>query len=237
MVFATAFDPSAQPKQPSPAQESTSQPSPDHPSGQATLSPARQTSHLIARATQARKASEPIRLEQWARKDSLDLAKGIEFAEPESAEPGRLATLSALPARRVQKNELVDHSSVLAPIKLPKQPPLPFALRLLHRIQQGSTVLTGLLVASALVIYGSSVYVDKSTNQALAQLNALESESQQLTTANESIKQNLAEQAAEADSGLKPYEPGDMLFVTPEPRRAATEVEESKPEPQQPLGY
>ena len=46
-----------------------------------------------------------------------------------------------------------------------------------------------------------------STNRpvrALLQLDALQSESQQLTSANEAIKQSLAEQAALPDSGLEP---------------------------------
>ncbi|MGB3788386.1 MAG: hypothetical protein WA949_10270 [Phormidesmis sp.] len=238
MVFATAFDPSVQPTQKLPAQPSLSQQPSGHQPSPASLNPARQTNHLIARASQSRKVSEPIRLEKWAKKNGLDRAEDLAFSEHEFAKHSGPSSISTLPARRVQKDELVDRSSVLIPIELPKQTPLPLGLRLLHRVQQGSTVLTGLLIASALVIYGSSVYVDKSTNQALAQLNALQSESQQLTTANESIKQSLAEQAIEADSGLKPYEPRDMLFVTPEPRRTTTEAEESEqPERLQPLGY
>ncbi len=149
-----------------------------------------------------------------------------------------VALSTDLPAKRVQQNELVDQSSVLAPIELPKQPRLPLGLRVLHRFQQGSTVLTGLLVTSALVVYGSSVYLDRSTNQAMAQLNALQSESQQLSTANESIKQSLAEQAVKEDSGLQPYQPDDMLFIKPEPRRAdVAQTEESESERLQPLGY
>lgn len=147
------------------------------------------------------------------------------------------AALTALPARRVQQNEQTDQLSVLSPIELPKQARLPLGLKLLHRVQQGSTVLTGLLVAGALVAYGSSVYLDRSTNQAMAQLNALQSESQQLTTANESIKQSLAEQATKEDSGLQPYQPDDMLFIKPAPKRDAAETEKRESERLQPLGY
>jgi hypothetical protein len=72
----------------------------------------------------------------------------------------------------------------------------------------------------------------------MAQLNALQSESQQLNTANESIKQSLAEQAVKEDSGLQPYQPDDMLFIKPEPRRAdVAQTEESESERLQPLGY
>lgn len=112
------------------------------------------------------------------------------------------------PAKRVQ----LDANSTLS---LPHQPKLPLGLRLLTRLQQGSTAITGVLVTSALLVYGSTVYVDKSTNKAILQLDALQGESQQLTSANESIKESLAEQATRPDSGLKPYESGDVLFVEP----------------------
>ena len=106
-----------------------------------------------------------------------------------------------------------------ATLSLPQQPKLPLGLRVLTRLQQGSTAMTGLLVTAALLIYGSTVYVDKSTSRAIIQLDELQGESQQLTSANESIKQSLAEQAAQPSSGLELYEAGDVLFVDPAPAR------------------
>ena len=123
------------------------------------------------------------------------------------------------------------------PLRLPVQPSLPVRLQLLNRIQQGSTILTGVLMASALLVYGSTVYVDRSTDSALRQLDALQSESQQLTTANESIKQSLAEQAIREDSGLELHEAGDVLFVEPAPVRPSNEIEETESKPLRPLGY
>lgn len=120
------------------------------------------------------------------------------------------------PAVRVRID--TDPSSALS-LTLPKQPKLPLRLRLLNYLQQGSAVVTSLLVTGALVVYGSTVYVDKSTHRALIQLDTLQGESQQLTSANEAIKESLAEQATQPDSGLKPYDTGDMLFLTPEPPR------------------
>ena len=117
------------------------------------------------------------------------------------------------------------------------QPKLSWSLQLITRLQQGSTILTSLLVTGALVVYGSTVYVDKSTHRALLQLDSLQGESQQLTSANESIKESLAEQAIQPDSGLEPYEAGDVLFLTPEPVREELEQPEAATEMPGPLGY
>lgn len=253
MVFATAFDPSAPLPQNSSAQQSPHHRQSSHQPDSTDLHPARQTNYLIARAAQARRVPASTMIENRAvENDSENSPKsGVENAEHlgtgqhlksvdglDSAESNVLTLVPTPLARRVQSDELIEPSSVLAPVELPKQPRLPLGLRLLHGVQQGSTVLTGLLVTSALVVYGSSVYIDRSTNQAMAQLNALQSESQQLTTANESIKQSLAEQAVKEDSGLTPYQPDDMLFIEPEPRRADTaEAKEKESERLQPLGY
>lgn len=133
------------------------------------------------------------------------------------------------PATRVR----LENKSLL----LPRQPKLPLGLQILNRFQQGSAVIMGVLVTGALVVYGSTVYVDKSTNRALVELDELQGESQQLTTANESIKQSLAEQAIREDSGLEPYEADDVLLLTPAPRRAGTAPTEPAPELPGPLGY
>ena len=122
-------------------------------------------------------------------------------------------------------------------LSLPKQPNLPLGLKLLNRLQQGSAIVTSLLVTSALVVYGSTVYVEKSTQRALIRLDTLQGESQQLTSANESIKESLAEQAVQPDSGLEPYEAGDMLFLTPEPLRKGAEPAPPAAEMPGPLGY
>ncbi len=135
---------------------------------------------------------------------------------------------AAQPTLRVQTSTL----------PLPSKPKLPIALQLLNRVQQGSAAITGLLVTGALVVYGSTVYVDKSTSYTLAQLDALQSESQQLTSANEAIKQSLAEQAAQPSSGLALHKSGDVLFLAPEPSRE-TPAESAEPATKRtrPLGY
>jgi hypothetical protein len=136
------------------------------------------------------------------------------------------------PAVRV-RHERSDDLAIALPSKLK----LPLGLKLLNRIQQGSTIVTGFLITGALLVYGSTVYVDKSTSRSVAQLDALQGESQQLTSANEALKQSLAEQATRPDSGLKPYQAGDTLFVAPAPRRDSAQSVEPAAEMPVPLGY
>ena len=183
------------------------------------------------------------RQQNKARSQSLSSGESPQASSPNSDRPSPVRALSnppqakvvplqvGGPARRVR----LDAKTTLA---LPAQPKLPWGLRLLNRLQQGSAAVTGVLVTGALVVYGSTVYIDKSTSRAIMQLDALQGESQQLTSANEAIKQTLAEQAIRADSGLQPYEAGDVLFVSPEPPREKLEPAATEPaEMPGPLGY
>ncbi|MGB3292305.1 MAG: hypothetical protein WBB01_04825 [Phormidesmis sp.] len=126
----------------------------------------------------------------------------------------------------------------LSPLPLPHKPKLPLGLQLLNKVQQGSTVIAGFLMTGALVVYGSTVYIDKSTSHTLAQIDALQSESEQLTSANEAIKQSLAEQAAQANSGLGLHKSGDVLFLSPAPpRETPARAAQSTAKRTRPLGY
>ena len=131
----------------------------------------------------------------------------------------------------------IDVTTEVTTLPLKAKPSLPLWLQVLNKVQHGSTAVATLLIAGALVLYGSSVYTNKLTDRALTRLDRLQSESQQLTAANEAMKQSLAEQAMQEGSGLEPYEAGDVLFVTPEPVRPAKATVESKPERIRPLGY
>ncbi|MEM8806537.1 MAG: hypothetical protein AAGF01_10970 [Cyanobacteria bacterium P01_G01_bin.38] len=104
--------------------------------------------------------------------------------------------------------------------ELPKKKlQLPLWLTILVRLQQGSTLVTGGLVAAALVIYSWTVYVDKMVVRTYLQLEALRAENQQVTTANETLKHNIAQQAAEAGSGLNSFHPKRAIFLNSAPSR------------------
>lgn len=254
MVFATEFDPidQSQRRQADHAKraQSTEQPADllaqqTLKLGHSRLSQSNQTQFLIDQA-----APQPVRSIELARPVALGLVRShppsIGLTQPSQQPKAKLAATPAgtdaankvvplhlgSPALRVQ----ADPASELAFSFLDKSK-LPWRLRLLNRVQQGSTIVTGLLFTGALIAYGSTVYIDKSTGRALLQLDALQSESQQLTSANEAIKQSLAEQAALPDSGLEPYDPGDALFLSPEPQRETNAVEQTPAKMPRPLGY
>lgn len=216
MVFATDFDPINS--------HSTAA---RHKGTQVHISPVHQTDRLIAQATQAQKVAQK------------NLRHGSSTSGRQSFSPVKPEEVADVEiASRVVSLEASDDVSTTPSVSPLRKPKLPFALKVLNQVQHGSTVVTGILVAGALVLYGSSVYVDRSVNRTVSHLNHLQSDSQQLTSANEAIKQSLAEQAMEEDSGLEPYEAGDVLFVSPEPLREQKEVAETeKADRFKPLGY
>ncbi len=257
MVFATEFDPidqsqrrqADQVKRAQATEQSALPAQQTLKIGHSRLSQSNQTQFLIAQATPA----QPIRAGELARPVALGLVRSHSASTGESLTPtsrqsrGKLTATSAdisavtnkvVPlhlgssAVRVQ----ADPDSELA-LSFPDKSKLPWRLKLLNRVQQGSTMVTGLLFTGALIAYGSTVYMDKSTDRALLQLDALQSESQQLTSVNEAIKQSLAEQAAQASSGLEPYGPEDALFLSPEPKRSPRAVEQVPAKMPRPLGY
>jgi hypothetical protein len=102
---------------------------------------------------------------------------------------------------------------------LPKKPRLPLWIKVLVGVQQGSTAVTGGLVAATLVLYSWTVYVDRSIARTGRELEALQTTAQQLTTANETLKHNMAEQATAPQASFEPYQPENAIFLEPAPGR------------------
>ena len=124
--------------------------------------------------------------------------------------------------------------------QLPTAPRLPLGLKLLVGVQQSSTVLTGGLVATALIVYSWTVYLDKSIARSFQYLEALKVSIQQVTTVNATLKNNMAEQAELPAAGFSPFEPKRAIFLSPAPTRPSVEpgLEPERPDPlPHPLGY
>ncbi|MEL6231378.1 MAG: hypothetical protein AAFR24_15810 [Cyanobacteria bacterium J06627_3] len=172
--------------------------------------------------------------------------QNLVLLRPVKSFPRTLTSVSSQTAPRVPieaptKTAIPSERAVPAEVKqLPKTPRLPLGLKLLVGVQQGSTVLTGGLVATALVIYSWTVYLDKTVARSFQHLETLKVSTQQVTTANETLKHSMAQQAESPAAGFKPLEPKRAIFLSPAPARPLVKPElEPKvhsPMPQ-PLGY
>lgn len=94
-------------------------------------------------------------------------------------------------------------------------------LRLLSQLQLVSSALAVSLVTLTLLSYGTSVYVSRQLSQTSQQLNRLQRSEQQLTTANEVLKNHLAQQVQGSAVGFQPPQPGSVIFLKPSPQTAA----------------
>lgn len=119
------------------------------------------------------------------------------------------------------------------PVVLPTAPgvdsPSPTVKRLsqLHLV---SSALAVSLLALTLVSYSASVYVNRQLNQTNQQLNRLQRSEQQLTTANEVLKNHLAQQVERGEMGFRSPQPDNVIFLKPTPQATAGAL--SHPVPQ-----
>ncbi|WOD37427.1 hypothetical protein [Nodosilinea sp. E11] len=113
---------------------------------------------------------------------------------------------------------------VSPPVVLPTPPSLDKAspaVRLLSQVHLVSSALSVALLGLTLVSYGTSVYVNHQLSQANRQLNRLQRSEQQLTNANEMLKNHLAQQVEVSAMGFQPPQPGNVIFLKPAQPTAA----------------
>jgi len=107
--------------------------------------------------------------------------------------------------------------------------------------QRRSSVATFLLVVATLIIYGWTVYSQQMWSQSYRKLLTLQRDERQLTTTNEVLKNNMAQQAEDQAMGLIPPNPATTIFLSSAQERSTAAVPASKrAETQQnriPLGY
>jgi hypothetical protein len=124
---------------------------------------------------------------------------------------------------------------------LPQPQPLPTWLKLLMRVQKGSTVMTFLLMGTVLAVYGWTVVTQQRWGHEYRRWGALQKHEQQLMATNEVLKNQMAQQAENPKAGLVAPDPSSMIFLTPAAPRPAVrpDVEASTPDalPNRPLGY
>ncbi|NEQ22655.1 MAG: hypothetical protein F6K28_26435 [Microcoleus sp. SIO2G3] len=123
---------------------------------------------------------------------------------------------------------------------LPVTRSTPKWLRLLILTQRSSSIVTFALVGLTLAVYGWTVYAQELWGRQYRQLEALQRQERQLTTANEALKQNLAQQAEQPNSRLTAPNPSSMIFLQPAAPRPTTAPATSSATPlapNRPLAY
>jgi hypothetical protein len=131
--------------------------------------------------------------------------------------------------------------------RMPVMPPgdaLPMWLLKLNSLHRYSGIVTFLLVASTLVVYGWTVYSQQLWGQTYRKIQNLQRQERQLTTTNEVLKNRAANQAEKPTSGLVPPSPSGQIFLRPAPDNPPSQSwltpqpqPNTQPQNTPPLGY
>ena len=120
---------------------------------------------------------------------------------------------------------------------------IPTWLRAFIALQRYSSVATLILVSGVLVVYGSTVYTQQLWSREYRKLAQYQRQERQLTAAGEILKNQLANQAENPDTGLVLPSPDSNLFLEASPSRLAPETKtplSPTPNPKltpRPIGY
>ncbi len=120
------------------------------------------------------------------------------------------------------------------------RPKRPLWLTLMLWTQRGSSLVTLMLGAAILVTYGWTVYIQQQWGREFDQLEAMKKQERQMISANEVLKNQMAEQAEKPTVGLLLPDPGNAIFLTPAPERPAVKASPTplvESAPTRPLGY
>jgi hypothetical protein len=126
--------------------------------------------------------------------------------------------------------------------RLPNYGQKPGWLRSLLAAQLGSKLATFVLIAATLAIYAGTVYTQQMWSRQYRKLENLQRQERQMTAANEVLKNQLAQQAENPDTGLVAPTPDNRIFLQPAPQGRAeianrTVRSAPEPAPTAPLGY
>ena len=113
---------------------------------------------------------------------------------------------------------------------LPNSRRTPLWLKSLVGAQRSSSVVVFLLIAAVMVVYGQTVYTQQMWSREYRKLETLQRHERQLTTTNESLKDQIVQQSEKSTTGLVPITSHNSIFVKPAPlRKAPSKPEASKP--------
>lgn len=144
------------------------------------------------------------------------------------------------PDRQIEQRESLHVTSPDTRKPRAFRPQRPLWLTLMLWTQRGSSLVTLVLGAAILITYGWTVYIQQQWGQQFDQLESMKKQERQLVSANEVLKNDIAEQAEKPTVGLLLPDPGNAIFLTPAPQRPAVKASPTpvkEPAPTRPLGY
>ncbi|WP_448563143.1 hypothetical protein [Trichothermofontia sp.] len=151
------------------------------------------------------------------RQDRLTRQRQVEatWVEGTSAlAPDRsFAPLTAIPDLPSQPE--IQSPATVESLPLPTE--MPLWLRAVTAVQQGTFFLSCGLAAAVLAAYAVNVYSQQSWGKVYQELQLLRRNERQLISANEILRNQLAQQADQASTGLVNPKPQHMIFLEPTP--------------------
>lgn len=102
-----------------------------------------------------------------------------------------------------------------APSQIASQQQAPNWLRVLIGLERCVSVMTIALGAATLTVYGLTVSSGQQWSRDYNRLQSLQRYERQLRVANEMLKNQMAEQAENPDTGLVPQNPANTIFLPP----------------------
>ncbi|MGD1805074.1 hypothetical protein ACP6PL_06490 [Dapis sp. BLCC M126] len=124
--------------------------------------------------------------------------------------------LSDEQSKELEKTQVQNLAQV---ISLPQSKPL--WLKSLMATQFTSSIVTVLLASASVAFYGLTIYGQSKWTTEYQQLQKLREEEQEISVANELLKNHIAEQASTSDSGLASRDSVKRIFLEPAPPRPA----------------
>ncbi|MBD2208886.1 hypothetical protein H6G64_24360 [Calothrix sp. FACHB-156] len=148
--------------------------------------------------------------------------------------------------RQLSTSSTLHKSSRLGFLKLPimnNSSNLPVWLLRFHTLHRYSSVVTFLLVATTLMVYGWTVYSQELWSQGYRRLQSLQRHERQLTTTNATLTNKMAQEAEQPTTGFVSPTPARTIFLPPannNPNSTPTETTpnlQTQPQTSSPLGY
>lgn len=98
----------------------------------------------------------------------------------------------------------------------------PLLLRFILFLQHSSSAIACALVGAVLLAYASTVYIQQQWSEEYRKLETLQREMRNLTAADAIMKDNLAQQAEQPDTGLVMPTPDNNIYLSPTPSQPPT---------------